>query len=580
MRASVIPKVTDRIKVTFPYDPQLVAAVKQFPGRKYLPQDKAWTVPVTEDVFTWLARVGAHLEPGVETLRDGLLGVRAQAMVNQTPDSTPLAGYPFRAAPFANQVTGMNLLLANPTFGIFDEMGTGKSRMVVDTASALFLTGSIKAALVVCPNTVKGNWADEARGQIAQWTPDAVRYGVIRCDSDRYTQWGKDLDTLQRGDAYLVWIVINYEALRSGKIYSKIESVLKARSTLMVLDESQKIKSPQAEQTQAVQTLGQYAARRVILSGTPITNRPLDVYSQFAFLDKRILGYPTFTAFKARYARLGGYSVHGRPVEIIGYDHLDELETKVKGYSRRVLKKDCLDLPPKVYERREVALSEGEWSLYKQMRDELLIEVEGQEVAAPVVLTKLLRLTQLTSGFVTRPREDGQDPDVFYSPTSAKLDEALEVIDEAPGKVIVWCLFHAELDRLREALVGKKVMCVEVHGKVTGADRDEAVRRFQEDPSVKVFLGQVATGGVGITLTAADTVVYLTNSYSWEHRAQSEDRAHRAGQTRSVTYVDLLATGPQGGRTVDHAVLEAVLAKRDLAGVVLGDVRTVLGERE
>jgi SNF2 family DNA or RNA helicase len=445
----------------------------------------------------------------------------------------------------------------------------------------LFLEGQVSLVVVVCPNTVKGAWADPERGEIAKYTPDAVRFGVVRCDSDKYTQWGKDLDHLRQGDKLLVWIVVNYEALRSPAIRAKIEAAMRARATLMVLDEATRVKSPQAQQTQAAVTLGKLATRRVIMSGTPIASRPLDLYAQFAFLDKAILGQPTFAAFRARYAQLGGYAINGRPVEIVGYQHLDELERNTAGFSRRVLKRDCLDLPPKVYETRQVALSPDQWDLYRAMRDELYVELEGGgTVSAPIVLTKLLRLTQITSGFVAPDADpvDGRVGEARYIPGAAKVDAFLELLDDLPPgeKVIAWCRFHAEMALLRERLADRKVGCVEVHGRVTGADRDEAIRRFQEDPAIQVLIGQQQTGGIGITLTAASVVVYLTNSYSWEVRAQSEDRAHRHGQTKSVTYIDLLATGPSGGMTVDHAVLEAVTQKRDLAALVLGDFKKIL----
>lgn len=301
--------------------------------------------------------------------------------------------YEYVYPPFAHQAEGVQLLRGRVVYGLFDEPGCGKSKVVVDAANLLFLDRAISMVLVVAPNTVKATWANEWWGQIATHTPKDFPHHVIRLDSGK--RWPNVEKITRRKSQELVWLITNYEALRSSANERWLSDVLaKMAPSMMVLDESTKIKNGRAQQSKAAHRLAGFATRRYILTGTPLAKNPLDLHSQFMFLDPFILGH-SVVAFRNRYAVMGGYQVMGRPVQIVGWKNLDELKERISKHSRVIEKKSALpDLPDKLFTRIELPLGEEQARVYKQMRENAVASVEGTigQATAKIALTKMLRL--------------------------------------------------------------------------------------------------------------------------------------------------------------------------------------------
>ena len=575
-----------KIRLSFPYDGPLIAEVKAISGSRYCGKpthDR--TLPISLASLHFLKKHNLCESAEVLTAFGSLLKLedrRVENVARAAATDASLPDFPFRMPPMAHQRVGTRLLLDNPVFAILDEMGTGKSKVSIDAACMLYEAGTIEGVLVVCPNTVKGNWAHHEWGQLAAHVPERVPVHVQRVDSKDKKRFS--VPSHKEG---LEWVVVNYEGLLVASVNKVLHEWLKTRSVMIVLDESDRIKGHKSLRTKAATSLGKLAARKVIMTGTPIAKDPLDFYAQFYFLDPNILGHHTFTTFKAHYAKLEEkifrHKGVERPVKIItGWNDLDGLEARVASFSRRILKKECLDLPDKVYSHREVAMSKEQWQHYEALEENLITEVEGRSVATPIVLTKLLRLSQIAAGFLPLAEAGITDTKHHRFAENPKVDAAMEFLtDEATGKTILFCLFHEEIAMLEERLAQAKIVYRVISGKVKGERRDNAWMEFQNDPTVMAIVVQVATGGIGIPLFAAEHVLYLTNSQSHRDRAQSEDRAHRQGTKHTVTYIDILVTTPDGCQTTDHVALQNLREKKDVADVVLGDrLKHMMKERK
>jgi SNF2 family DNA or RNA helicase len=480
--------------------------------------------------------------------------------------------YEYVYKPFAHQAEGVQLLRGRRFYGFFDEPGCGKSKVVVDGCNLLFLDRAVCAVVVVCPNTVKATWANNSWGQIKIHSPSDFPFEVIRLDSGR--RWPERQSYWHWKNQRLVWVITNYEALRATKNETWLSQFLAAMSpAVMVLDESTKIKNRTALQTKAALRIGQHATRRYILTGTPIAKNPLDLYTQCNFLDPRVLKFPSFVAFRNRYAKMGGYMVGGRPVQVVGWQNLDELKEKIKEHSRIIEKKTALpDLPPKLFTRIEVPLSPEQERAYLQMRDHAVATVPGTvgQATATIALTKALRQTQITSGHLTiKDSVTGQDKVVVFE-QNPKTDVVMELLEEIEH-MVVFCMFITEIQELSSRLRKADISHGLIYGETKNTEREKIQQDYQAG-KLRVVVCQVVTGGIGITLTQGSTAVFLTNPYSLEARVQAEDRLHRPSAERhdNVTYYDVCATYGDGKPTIDHSVIKAQEQKEDLSNYVLG----------
>jgi SNF2 family DNA or RNA helicase len=476
----------------------------------------------------------------------------------------------FKTKPYKHQVEGVKYLLNHEYFGLLDEMGVGKSAQVVNAACILREEIKIDAVVVVSPAAVRSVWINPDFGEIKKhsWVPSRV----IEFHNPLRVIW-------QDKDARIEWCITNYEYIRSEKHRERLKTLLHGRRFMLILDESIFAKNRAAAQTKACMDLGRLAARRVILNGTPIGNNPLDLWSQINFLSSKILPYKNFLHFRADYCIFGGW--HNKAV--VSWKNLDKLQNYIAPHVIRREKKDCLDLPEKIYTTCEVALTESTWKIYKEMRDENVVWLNENPSMAAQAGVRIMRLSQVTSGFL-----GGFKDDLESEPQCAEIGrEKLELLrtwvkerlEENPGvKIICWCRFRPELERVAEDL--KDLLpTYRLYGQGK-KERTETINRFSDvsNPEPALCAGQIAAGGFGLNLVAADHVVYLSNSFSLMHRLQSEDRVHRPGQTHHVLYLDVLATGPKGQRTIDHHVVKALREKNDLASWTVNAWKAALEE--
>ena len=353
-------------------------------------------------------------------------------------------------------------------------------------------------------------------------------------------------------------IVVNYESCW------RLEAELtKWKPDIIVCDESSKIKNPQAKCSKALHRLGKISSYNLILTGTPITNSPLDFFSQYKFLDERIFG-GSFYGFRSYYAILGGYQNH----QIVGYKHLAELVEKAHAIAYRIKIDEAVELPEFVDEIRPVKLEKKAQQIYDGISKDSYAELMSGEVTTRNVLTQLLRLSQCTGGFIRN--DDGDDAQQV---STAKLEALEDIIDECmeqKKKVVVFARFVPEIDAISKMLTKKKIAHTIIKGDVK--DRAEQVEAFQNNPDVRVFIGQLQTTGMGLTLTAGTVAVYYSLDFSYTNYEQSRARIRRIGQTKRGVYIHLVAKD-----TVDEHIMSALKQKADVAHMLVDDYKKILG---
>ena len=469
--------------------------------------------------------------------------------------------YKFKTEPYAHQLKALGASHNKENFALFMEMGTGKSKVLVDNIAMLYDKGKINAALIVAPKGVYRNWE---RQEIPIHMPDHIVHNVVTWSPVTTKKQQKENLKLFKHGEQLTIFLMNIEAFSTKKGLDIAQRFLLAHQTLMAIDESTTIKSPTARRTKNVLKLRNYAKYRRILTGSPVTKSPLDLYTQCYFLDPYYLDFTSYYTFRNRYASMVDRNVGSHSFKLVtGYVRLDELNSKLNNFSYRVLKEDCLDLPDKVYMKRFVAMTPEQTKLYEEMKKHALAELDGKMTSAASALAQMVRLHQITCGHLAT--DDGEVTQIKNN----RINELLDVIEEANGKVIIWAIYRHDIKQIESALAEKygKDSVKSFYGDTADSDRQDIVNAFQDrESNLRFFVGNPRTGGYGLTLTASHTVVYYSNSYDLEIRLQSEDRAHRIGQKEKVTYVDLISE-----KTVDEFIVKNLRAKINLATKVLGE---------
>ena len=471
--------------------------------------------------------------------------------------------YKFKTKPYKHQLNALEASWNKKTYALFMEMGTGKSKVLVDNISILYDKGGIKNALIVAPKGVYRNWYDI---EIPVHIAEHVDYNMVLWDSNLTQKKLQELDSLFENDGKLKIFIMNVEAFSTSKGVVFAEKFLNNTlgSNLIGIDESTTIKNPTAKRTKSILKIGELAKYRRILTGSPVTKSPLDLYSQCKFLDEYHLGFGSFYSFRSRYAHMLDRNFNGRRVQIIGsYRRLDELTEVLEKFSYRVLKKDCLDLPDKTYMKRIVELTEEQLKMYATMKQAALAESKGKIASTTNAMTQLMRMQQIVCGHVKM--DDGSMVEI----KSNRINELMSALEEVDGKVIIWANYIYDIEKIIQAL--KKTYgedsTVAYYGAVDTNTRQKNIVLYQDENSpVRFFVGNTQTGGYGITLTAANTVIYYSNSYDLEKRLQSEDRAHRIGQKNIVTYIDLMTE-----KTVDEKIVKALRNKISIANEIMGE---------
>lgn len=437
-----------------------------------------------------------------------------------------------------------------------------KTLTAIAVAGAGYRMGKIKRVLIVAPTSVVAVWPKEFQDYAA--FPFTVRTLL----GDKKSRL-KALDDLQLFPyPHLKVAVINYESTWREGIF---EALQQFGADLIICDESQRIKTHDSEQSRAMHALGETAPYKMILSGTPVQNEAVDIWSQYRFLDPTIFG-TNFYTFRNRYAIMGGFNKK----QIIAYRDLDQLIQKEHSIAYRVTKEDALDLPEQTFENRYITLNQKERSTYDRLRRDSYAELaDGGTITATTVLTKLLRLQQFTGGFLVE--DDAAKPQLV---STGKLDALADILQDyvidGKKKLVIFARFLPEvheIQRLTDKLLSRAhKRFVSIYGEIKKEDRGEIVHQFQTDPDTMVFIGQIDTAGTGITLTAADTCVYYSLSYNYATYSQSLSRIHRIGQRNTCTYIHLIVE-----RSVDQQILAALSKKEDLAKTVVDDWRRFLG---
>ena len=469
--------------------------------------------------------------------------------------------YKFKTKPYAHQLTALEKSWDKKEYGYFMEMGTGKSKVLVDNMAMLYDKGRINGALIIAPKGVYNNWFSQ---EIPTHLVSHIQPTMVLWTASTSKTKDKEYQSLFETGHDLHILIMNVEALSTKKGLDFAGKFMMCHKTMLAVDESTTIKNPTAKRTKSILALGKQAEYRRILTGSPVTKSPLDLYTQCAFLDEFLLGFNSFYAFRNRYAHMVEKNFGGRRVQLISsYQRLDELSENIKGFSYRVLKEDCLDLPPKIYTRREIELTEEQSKAYATMKTAALALLKGKMATAPHVLTQMMRLHQITCGHLKN--DDGTITKIKNN----RMKELLGLLEEVEGKVIIWANYIYDIENLVETIseVYGNDSVVQYYGAVKSEDRQEAITKFQDpDSKARFFIGNPQTAGYGITLTAANNVIYYSNGYDLEKRLQSEDRAHRIGQTKSVTYIDLIAP-----KTVDEKIVKALRKKMDIANTIMDE---------
>lgn len=503
-------------------------------------------------------------------------------------------------------------------FALFMEQGTGKTKVVIDWGIYLFQQEIITGLLVIAaPNGVHSNWHEV---ELPKHCSIPYYSAAWSAPSGLSKKRKAELEECFTPDpTQLKILCMNIEALSHQAAVDEAVRFLEAHKAMIADDESSWIKNETAKRTKnCIKKLAPRALFRIIMTGTPYTNAPLDCYTQFEFLDPSIINMKSFNVFRARYAdmlpvthplmiatiaknmgisrekcmglaKLNRIPKHRTPPMVKGYKKLDELKAKLDPVSYRVLKQDCLDLPPKVYQLHFVELGKEQAKMYKELEDKLRIEFAESEITATMALTKLLRLQQIAGGFVGLDDLEFGERKVVPIPDNKRIAALLDLLEVYDGKVIIWARFRAEIEAIHKAIVEKygRGSAGMYYGDTRLEDRNELVNSFQgkrpimdgrkrvgwedipPEEQVQYFIGNPHSAGYGITLTAASTVIYYSNDFSLETRLQSEDRAHRIGQENKVTYIDMQAKG-----TIDSKIIEALRNKKGLANTMTGDRTT------
>jgi len=541
--------------------------LKNISGLRWNRTTRCMVGPVSLNLLDGLARY-YKLPADMETKRQRLGKTRREIDAERlVEDPAPLLPYPVKANLYKHQIRGANMALR--AFGALDaktpgggfgelfEMGCGKTLTTIAVAGALYNLGKIDRVLVVAPTSVCSVWPHDLN-QFATFPWEAR---VLLGDKKKRL---KALNELENWPFKALRIaVINYESTHREGIF---EALAAYKPDLIVCDESQRIKNPSAAQSKALHKLGDAAPFRMILSGTPVQNNAVDLYSQYRFLDPAVYG-ANFYAFKNRYCIMGGYGQH----QIVGYRNMDELVEKEHSVAYRVTKEECLDLPQQTFINRYVQFTDAEQAIYEQLRKSSFLELEtGENVTATTILTMYLRLMQLTGGFLTadestRPKQVN----------TAKLDALADIIDDyvvdAGKKLVIFARFRAEIAAIENLLRLRKIQYGSIYGDVPMEERGKIVEDFQTNPDTKVFVAQIQTAGLGITLHAASTAVFYSYDYNYANYAQALARIHRIGQRLPVTYIHLVVDG-----SIDEKILAALENKEDMAKTVVDSWREVL----
>ena len=558
---------TSRQNIDITYDPKSgrfiivsppwsIDHIRAIPNRRWDAKRRVWTAPAlrTNAAYMLDRFPNQFWSKEAYDVARNAVQVKSIAPIAEFPST-----YPFKTQPRAYQLKALSYSWKKESFAYYMDMGTGKTKTSIDLFSAYHMEGDVDRLLVVTKFSTRMNWERE----FAIHCP--VPYEVMVLDTTKPKIF--DAFNTSTTDALKV-LIVGTESLAAGSAATYAERFVNTSTRVgMIVDEAHMIKTHNAVRAKNAVKIGRGAKYKLVMTGTPIANAPLDLYMQFEFLDENIIGSGDFFSFRNRYAVMGGFE--GK--QIIGYQNMEELIELVSPYVYQVRKSEVLtELPPKVYEIREVQFNEEQKSLYTDIAKKNRAVVGDRGLTVNTVLERMLRLQEICGGIVTFER----NPDLFnpskYEHSripgrNPKVEELLSIAEEYQVSTIVWCRFIEEIHMVSEALRAKygHDQVVEIYGQVSEKDRDHNVQELFQKKKARFLVGNAATGGTGLNMTAAELVVYFSNSFNYVERDQSEDRAHRIGQTKSVLYIDLVME-----KSVDGAILSALQDKKNVSEFV------------
>jgi len=473
--------------------------------------------------------------------------------------------YPFKTEPMQHQYDFWVKKRSSRWNAELMDMGTGKTKLVIDEAAYMYDQGWINALLVFGNKGSYENWVEE----IDLHLPDHVDRQIAIWRSSMNSKYSKMLDDLRRCKRMCMKILLmNIESLPFDRSFDLACRFARAHNTMTIVDESTHIKNPKAKRTIRAWKIRDISKSRRILTGSAVDNRPLDAWAQFEFLKIGCLGYTSYYAFRLRFAEIEEIHVKQKGKlkkvkTVVGYKNLDSLRSAIARFSVIIKKEDCLDLPPKVYERRYIELTADQKRIYNDIREKSISEIKEEKFATvKIALTKMLRLHQIVCGFLP----DDEDKEIHKIPSN-RLDAVKDIIDETDSKAIIWANYIPNFEELISVLQKEhgESKVIGYYGSTSNKDRERARREMKRGNKgeLKYLVGNPQTGGYGLTLTGANLVIYYSNSFDGELRNQSEDRCHRIGQTAKVTYIDLIARD-----TIDEKILRVLKNKKSIADIL------------
>lgn len=460
---------------------------------------------------------------------------------------------PIKANPYQHQKIAFNFALQKleeqGCAALLMDMGLGKSLTSIAITGQLFNDKKIERVLVICPTSIIGVWLEEFK-KFADF--DYCIEAIIGTTMSKR----KDKLKLLCHKIGLKVAIINYEATW------RMEKELNIyKPDIIICDESQKIKNPSASQSKTIHRLGVKAKYKIILTGTPVQNSPMDVFSQWKFLDPNIFGL-SFYAFRNHYAVMGGYYNH----QILRYKNMDELTSKAHSVAYRITKEEALDLPEQIFLNRYCELESTARKIYDTVAKESYAELMDGEITATNVLTKLMRLSQIAGGHVKD--DEGRMQVISKSKLNELKDIMEDVIIDNKKKLVIFARFIPEIESIKSLAREMDIRYSYITGEIKTEERSEMCSKFQNDNNIKLFIAQIQTAGLGITLTAADTAVFYSLDFNYANYSQAIARTHRIGQKNTCTYINLIAT-----ETVDEKILKALESKQDIAKNIVDNWR-------
>ena len=557
------------IKVPF----ALNEMARAFPNRKWDGKIKAWSAPAIRVNIN-------HIRDSVPPI---VLTQVARDFVNQPvgetgPRSTslfPVDSIKFKYEPRPYQMSVLHRFYDSDAAAVFADMGTGKSKMVIDMAAAKFKAGTVDLLLIFCPVSLRSNWVE----QLEIHCPINFQHYIIGGANTTQTKKREltNFMTCIPPEKYankLKIAIVGIESLSSSKAaYVVVKSMFNVFGNIFaVVDESHNIKNPAAKRTKAVIGLTRPAKYRWILTGTALSNGLEDLYSQYHFLNEGIMGVGSFNAFKARYITFGGFENR----QIIGYKNVPELMELIKPWTVEIRKRDVLpELPEKIYETRPVKLTPEQRQIYLQTRDSGIADLKSYGTDHKTVFRSILQISlalqQIVGGFMSYFDEERNRhlQEIVPRDKNPKIHALLDILEQTYSSTIIWSKYIEEHRQIAEAI--KQVYgpdsAVIYNGTISTEARDEAKHKFLQKEA-RFFVANPTVGGTGLTLNVSDLVIYYSNSFRLTDRLQSEDRNHRIGQKNAVTYIDIPARG-----TIDTTIMNAIKKKADLLDFVNSAIR-------